>query len=90
MLEDKDHAKALAAVLPNISSWYIADLEVARGMKAAELARVVKDLDINAEINCFANVQEAIRAADLLAKSTDRVVIFGSFYTVEFAMQLGI
>lgn len=90
MLEDKDHAKALATVLPGISSWYIADLEVTRGMKAAELARVVRDLDINAEINCFANVKEAIRAADLLAKSTDRVVIFGSFYTVEFAMQLGI
>ncbi len=90
MLEDKEHAKALAAVLPNISSWYIADLEVTRGMKATELARVVKDLDINAEINCFASVQEAIRAADLRAKSTDRVVIFGSFYTVEFAMQSGI
>lgn len=90
MLEDKEHAKALARISPQISSWFIAGLEVPRGMKEADLAGVVKDLDSNAVVSDFPNVEEAIKAADSVATNADRVVIFGSFYTVEFAMQLGI
>ncbi len=90
MLEDKEHAKALARISPQISSWFIADLEVPRGMKGADLAAVVKDLDSNAVVSDFPNVKEAIKAADLSANNVDRIVIFGSFYTVEFAMQSGI
>jgi len=90
MLEDKEHAKALARISPQISSWFIASLEVPRGMKGADLASVVKDLDSNAVVSNFTSVKEAIKAADLVATNADRVVIFGSFYTVEFAMQLGI
>lgn len=90
MLEDKDHANALARLLPQVSSWFIADLEVARGMKGADLAKVVKSLDTNAKVACFTSVKDAIKAANLAAEASDRVVIFGSFYTVEFALQLGI
>ena len=90
MLEDKDHIKALKHLVPQISGWFIADLDVARGMKGAQLANVVKELDSEANIANFVTVSEAIKAADLLATNTDRVVIFGSFYTVEFALQLGI
>jgi len=90
MLEDKEHLKALTRISPQISSWFIADLEVPRGMKGANLARVVKNLDSNVLVSEFPNVAEAIKAADLAANSEDRVVIFGSFYTVELAMQLGI
>ena len=90
MLEDKEHVKALSRIFPQISSWFIADLEVPRGMKGANLARVVKSIDNNVLVNEFPNVAEAIKAADLAANSEDRVLIFGSFYTVELAMQLGI
>jgi len=90
MLEDKEHVKALTRISPQISSWFIADLEVPRGMKGANLAQVVKNLDSNVLVSDFPNVAEAINAAYLAANSEDRVVIFGSFYTVELAMQLGI
>ena len=90
MLEDKAHAEALAVMLPEITHWYIADLNVARGAKAAQLAAVLKNLDNNAVVNCFSDVKQAIAAADAEAESDDRVIIFGSFYTVELAMQLGI
>ena len=90
MLEDKEHAKALGRIFPQISRWFTADLEVTRGMNGADLASVVKKLDSQVVVSDFPNVAEAIKAADLAANSEDRVVIFGSFYTVEFAMQLGI
>ena len=90
MLEDKDHVESLAAMLPEITRWYIADLDVPRGEKAEQLAAVLKSLDDNTVVSCFSDVKHAIEAADEEAESGDRVIIFGSFYTVEFAMQSGI
>lgn len=90
MLEDKAHAEALSVMLPEITHWYIADLNVARGAKAEQLADVLKNLDNNVDVSCFADVRQAVEAADANAESGDRVIIFGSFYTVELAMQLGI
>lgn len=90
MLEDKAHADALAVMLPEITHWYIADLDVPRGAKAEQLANVLKGLDRNTKISCFTHVEQAIKAADEAANSGDRVIIFGSFHTVELAMRLGI
>ena len=90
MLEDKEHVKALTAISSQISSWYIADLDVPRGMMADDLANIVQKLDTNAKIEKFTTVDEAVKAANLTANNNDRLVIFGSFYTVEFAMRLGI
>ena len=73
-----------------IKKWYITDLGVARGAKASQLAKVILQLDENAEVRCFESVAQAIKAADSEAQQGDRVIVFGSFYTVEFAMQLGI
>jgi len=90
MLEDKAHTEALSVMLPEISKWYVADLDVPRGAKAAQLADVLKGLDEKTHVECFSGVEQAIKAADSEAESGDRVIIFGSFYTVEFALQLGI
>ena len=90
MLADKDHAAALKVMLPEIKKWYIADLDVPRGTKAQQLADVIKGLDPSADVSCFSDVKQAINAADSEVESGDRVIIFGSFYTVEFAMQTGI
>ena len=90
MLEDKEHAEALAVMLPEITHWYIADLDVSRGAKSDYLASVLKKLDKNSKMSCFKSVKEAVEAADTAAETGDRVIIFGSFYTVEMALQLGI
>ena len=88
MLQDKAHADALAKMMPEISKWYVADLDIPRGAKSTQLAEVLENLDSNADISCFKSVSQAIEAADADAEEGDRVIIFGSFYTVEFAMQL--
>lgn len=90
MLEDKEHAEALAVMLPEVSHWYIADLDVHRGAKSEQLATVLKNLDKNTQISCFETVEQAIQAADASVNENDRVIIFGSFHTVELAMQLRI
>jgi len=90
MLEDKAHTESLKRILPYIQHWNIADLNIPRGMKAEGLADIIMALNPKTSLDCFSSVEEALRAADLSVSSMDRVVIFGSFYTVEFAMQLGI
>ena len=90
MLEDKAHAEALSVMLPEISKWYVADLDVPRGAKSTQLADVLNGLDEKTRVDCFSGVEQAIKAADSEAESGDRVIIFGSFYTVELALQLGI
>lgn len=90
MLADKDHAKSLVQLLPEIKKWYIADLDVPRGAKSADLANVLLNFDKTTDLSCFSDVKSALAAADFAAEQGDRIIIFGSFYTVEFAMQLGI
>jgi dihydrofolate synthase/folylpolyglutamate synthase len=90
MLEDKAHTAALAVMLPEITRWYVADLDVPRGAKSEYLATVLKDLDKNTVVSCFKSVKQAIEAADASTEMGDRVIVFGSFHTVELAMQLGI
>ena len=90
MLEDKAHAEALSVMLPEITKWYVADLNVPRGAKSAQLADVLTSLDDKTSVDCFTGVEQAIKAADSEAEKGDRIIIFGSFYTVEFALQLGI
>ena len=90
MLNDKAHAQALVVMLPEITKWYIADLDVPRGASAAQLAEVLHQLDKDVNVSCYSDVKQAIAAADAAAEPGDRVIIFGSFYTVEFAMQLRI
>ena len=87
MLEDKAHAESLSVMLPEITQWYVADLDVPRGAKAEKLAGVLKNLDENVAVSCFSSVKQAIEAANSDAESGDRVIIFGSFYTVEFAIE---
>jgi len=90
MLEDKAHTAALAIMLPEIIRWYVADLDVPRGAKSEYLAAVLKDLDKSTVVSCFKTVKQAIEAADASTEMGDRVIVFGSFHTVELAMQLGI
>lgn len=89
MLEDKAHTESLSVMLPEITQWYVADLDVPRGAKAEKLAGVLKSLDENVVVSCFSSVKQAIEAADSDAESGDRVIIFGSFYTVESAIESG-
>ncbi|MFK5913138.1 MAG: bifunctional tetrahydrofolate synthase/dihydrofolate synthase [Woeseiaceae bacterium] len=88
MLNDKAHTDALAEMMPEISKWYVADLDVPRGATSEKLASVLKGLDESSDVSCFTSVEQAIKAADEAAENNDRVIIFGSFYTVELGLIL--
>ena len=82
MLRDKPLAEILHALSASVDCWYPASLPVARGASAEELITALKTAGIEDPIKPFDLVTEAYAAACCDARSEDRIVVFGSFYTV--------
>ena len=87
MLKDKDMAGVVAALNPHIDTWLVAGIDVPRGASSTELEQVVQQGWVNGAIKSFANIAEAVSFAYKAAGENDRIVAFGSFYTVAEVMQ---
>ncbi|MEI2635619.1 MAG: bifunctional tetrahydrofolate synthase/dihydrofolate synthase [Methylotenera sp.] len=86
MLADKDIEGVISAVTPCISRWYIADIRAARGAKALNLQKtLIRQVD-QASVRVFDDVSLALAAACKDADKNDRIIAFGSFYTVADAI----
>ncbi len=86
MLKDKDMAGVAAALGSTIDTWLVAGIAAPRGATAGELAasaeagrRARRDLT-------FDSIAEALSYAYNAAGENDRIIAFGSFYTVAEVM----
>jgi len=86
MLADKDIAGALKALSGKVNVWLLAGLNEPRGASAQALAAVVSGggatPGLGGLVECFDSPERAFRRAVGLAGENDRIVVFGSFYTV--------
>lgn len=87
MLRDKDIAGVVAAVKSRVAHWFIAGLEGPRGAPAGELRRALTANAVSAVTECGEVAAAYTQACDI-ATENDRIVVFGSFYTVAAVMQL--
>jgi len=87
MLVDKDIAGVAAAVAPTVSHWYVAGLEGPRGAGLAEMEQALARAGIVNRTPCE-NVGDAYARACGMATENDRILVFGSFYTVASVMVL--
>lgn len=86
MMGDKDLRGALTPLLPLIDGWFAVDLPgVPRAASAARLADVLNELGAVDVIPCT-DVSQALQQARAAARQGDRIVVFGSFYTVAEAL----
>ena len=90
MLGDKDITANLQAISSLVTDWYCVNLDVPRGASAEELEAVLEKLTHTAKVQCFPDVQTAMSAAETMAETGDRLLVFGSFYTVAEALQRGV
>ncbi len=81
MLDDKDIAATVACLQALVDDWYLATLAAPRGAPASRLREALGGAG-----QCFDSVPAARAAALAAAAENDRVVIFGSFYTVAAAL----
>ncbi|MBD3671456.1 MAG: bifunctional tetrahydrofolate synthase/dihydrofolate synthase [Gammaproteobacteria bacterium] len=82
MLADKDISGVLAELCAGIDVWFVAGLDVPRGTTADDLAERVSQTCPGAGVSRFDSVTEAYREAIESAGPEDRLLVFGSFYTV--------
>jgi dihydrofolate synthase/folylpolyglutamate synthase len=91
-MADKDLAPMLAKVGPLIDRWYFTDLPTPRAQSApvllAQWQAQNKRADVQASVH--ADPMEALRAAVAAADPADRIVVFGSFYTVGGVLKDGL
>lgn len=87
MLKDKDMAGVVRELMGQIDVWLLAGIAAPRGATEAEMARVVKQELVDGKMLTFATVTEALHHACKAAGENDRIVAFGSFYTVAEAMR---
>ena len=91
-MRDKDLAALLAHVAPLVDHWHLTDLPAARAASACELAVAVRAASTGRTISTalHPDPEAALRAAAADADPADRIVIFGSFYTVGGVLKNGL
>jgi dihydrofolate synthase / folylpolyglutamate synthase len=87
MLADKDINGVIQAVKNQIDVWYVASIDHPRGALADDLMGMVKSQIPNASIKTFKQVNEAYQQACIDAGENDKIIVFGSFFTVSGVMQ---
>ena len=86
MLRDKDIAGVVAMLDSHIDTWLIAGMGGPRGATTGELALILEQCAVRGKIQTFENITAAVRYAYKAAGENDRIVAFGSFYTVAEVM----
>ena len=90
-MADKDLRPMFERVGPLVDRWYFTDLPTERAAKALDLAAIWQGANTRADVKAsqYPNPQAALDAAVAAADPADRIVVFGSFYTVGGVLQNG-
>src|ERR1044072_8145576 len=87
---DKDIAGILTHLKGEIDHWCVTDLPTPRAASAEQLEAALRDLgvsdDADSSVTRYATPAEAFQDALKRASENDRIVVFGSFYTVAGVM----
>ena len=87
MLADKDIAGALLPLKGKVDYWHLATLQGPRGTTAEALVALVVERQLGGEIHTYDSPRAAMLAAKGAAGESDRILAFGSFYTVAGALE---
>ena len=83
LLADKDLPAVVSPLEDLIDAWYVCGLKGPRTRPADELARDVSKLIGNKTVESYPSPGEGCSAALSAASENDRILVFGSFHTVE-------
>jgi dihydrofolate synthase/folylpolyglutamate synthase len=86
MLNDKDIGGVIDAVKDHIDEWLLAPTAGPRGADGARLREELANAGVFECVSMFENIAKAYAQACDRAAQNDRIVVFGSFYTVAAVM----
>ncbi len=88
MLADKDMQGVVSELQHEIDVWYVASIDHARGAQASDLAEVIVRVNPAAEIKMFDDANNAYQQACIDMLENDKIIVFGSFFTVASVLQV--
>lgn len=87
---DKDILQVLQIMLPHVDYWHLCDLPMARAASAAQLHEILQQagfvVDESHGVFEHASVAKAMAQLTTSAAPDDRILVFGSFVTIEQAL----
>ncbi len=91
-MADKDVAPMLARIAPLVDRWYFCDLPTPRAASAEQLKAAWQTGNTRKDVSASTHPgpQAALQAAVSVADPADRIVVFGSFFTVGGVLKDGI
>ncbi len=91
-MADKDLLPMLRRMAPLVDHWYFSDLPLPRAARASDLQALWTSQGGRPQVAgaCFENPRQALLAALAAADPADRIVVFGSFFTVGGVLQGGL
>ena len=87
ILGDKDIGGVIDAMRDRIDRWYVSAAQAERAAPAATVAAALAEKGLAGVTRVFATVAGALEAARREAGPNDRIIVFGSFYTVAEALR---
>jgi dihydrofolate synthase/folylpolyglutamate synthase len=70
-----------------VDYWHVATLGGIRGTDSALLAEIIERAQLGGEVVCHPSPEAAMQVAKGRAGESDRILAFGSFYTVAGALR---
>lgn len=86
MMADKDIAGVIELLADRIDIWHLAAPQLPRAAKPEQLAEIILSLAPRTQVKTYENVASAFTDACKVAGEGDRILAFGSFYTVAEVM----
>ncbi|MDH5230009.1 MAG: bifunctional tetrahydrofolate synthase/dihydrofolate synthase [Gammaproteobacteria bacterium] len=89
VLQEKDLAAMVEPLKKEVTEWFVVQLQCPRARDAQETSRAIQSiLRLEVKPRCFNDMKTAIDTTRHHSQITDRIVIFGSFYTVAAALAI--
>ena len=82
VLNDKDVTGITELLRPHVDNWYVSVVQSMRGMEYQQVEHAIKEHDSTAKIEQFPSIQTAYSQAQNDAQEGDRILVFGSIFTV--------
>ncbi|MGL4994781.1 MAG: bifunctional tetrahydrofolate synthase/dihydrofolate synthase, partial [Deefgea sp.] len=86
MMQDKDIVGVVSLLADRIDVWHLAAPQLPRAASAASLAEIITKISPQARVEQYETVAKAYQSACNNAVEADRIVVFGSFFTVAEVM----
>lgn len=87
MLKDKDIVQVLKILIDYIDEWHVTDLKAERAASSEFIAEQLQNLSVST-IKKYSSVNMAYKQILSNANEGDRIIVFGSFYTVAAVLEI--